>query len=101
MKVNHIPALLLLLLLPVFDSGYCVQDPFIKMKLGGVRDYIGAQNSLEIDALARFAVQEHNKKQVFSFVFFGFSALYSLISGFVSLPDFLSYFCSQSTHLLI
>ncbi|XP_022967919.1 cysteine proteinase inhibitor A-like [Cucurbita maxima] len=63
MKVNHIAAVLLVLLLPVFDSGYCVEDPFIKMKLGGVRDYIGAQNSLEIDALARFAVQEHNKKE--------------------------------------
>ncbi|KAG6604297.1 hypothetical protein SDJN03_04906, partial [Cucurbita argyrosperma subsp. sororia] len=63
MKVNHIAAVLLLLLLPLFDSGYCVEDPFIKMKLGGVRDYIGAQNSLEIDALARFAVQEHNKKE--------------------------------------
>ena len=33
--------------------------------LGGNRDVTGSQNSVEIDALARFAVEEHNKKQVF------------------------------------
>ncbi|CAL0302539.1 unnamed protein product [Lupinus luteus] len=31
--------------------------------LGGPREIAGNQNSLEIDALARFAVDEHNKKQ--------------------------------------
>jgi hypothetical protein len=31
--------------------------------LGGVRDSPGSENSVEIDALARFAVDEHNKKQ--------------------------------------
>ncbi|XP_012574834.1 cysteine proteinase inhibitor-like [Cicer arietinum] len=31
--------------------------------LGGVRDVPGNQNSLEIDSLARYAVEEHNKKQ--------------------------------------
>jgi hypothetical protein len=31
--------------------------------LGGLRDSQGSQNSLEIDSLARFAVDEHNKKQ--------------------------------------
>ncbi|KAL5143263.1 Cysteine proteinase inhibitor [Glycine soja] len=31
--------------------------------LGGNRDVAGSQNSLEIDGLARFAVEEHNKKQ--------------------------------------
>ncbi|KHN35444.1 Cysteine proteinase inhibitor [Glycine soja] len=31
--------------------------------LGGNRDVTGSQNSVEIDALARFAVEEHNKKQ--------------------------------------
>ncbi|XP_061365047.1 cysteine proteinase inhibitor-like [Gastrolobium bilobum] len=30
--------------------------------LGGARDVAGSQNSLEIDNLARFAVEEHNKK---------------------------------------
>jgi len=33
--------------------------------LGGNRDVAGSQNSVEIDSLARFAVEEHNKKQVF------------------------------------
>ncbi|KAG7950688.1 hypothetical protein I3843_13G128300 [Carya illinoinensis] len=32
--------------------------------LGGIRDVdLGEENSLEIDSLARFAVNEHNKKQ--------------------------------------
>nr|APR64354.1 hypothetical protein [Populus tomentosa] len=33
------------------------------MKLGGVHDCKGSQNSGEIDSLARFAVQEHNTKE--------------------------------------
>ncbi|KAL7612232.1 cysteine proteinase inhibitor A [Lactuca sativa] len=31
--------------------------------LGGIRESKGAENSLEIDNLAKFAVDEHNKKQ--------------------------------------
>ncbi|XP_057484679.1 cysteine proteinase inhibitor-like [Actinidia eriantha] len=31
--------------------------------LGGIRDMEGGENSLEIDSLARFAVEEHNKKE--------------------------------------
>ncbi|CAM8995868.1 unnamed protein product [Rhodiola kirilowii] len=31
--------------------------------LGGVSDYIGGENSVEIESLARFAVQEHNKNE--------------------------------------
>lgn len=31
--------------------------------LGGIRESQGTQNSLEIDNLARFAVDEHNKKE--------------------------------------
>ncbi|OVA11786.1 Proteinase inhibitor I25 [Macleaya cordata] len=31
--------------------------------LGGIRDSEGSQNSLEIESLAKFAVEEHNKKQ--------------------------------------
>uniref|UniRef100_A0A2P2J918 Cysteine proteinase inhibitor n=1 Tax=Rhizophora mucronata TaxID=61149 RepID=A0A2P2J918_RHIMU len=31
--------------------------------LGGVRDVEGSANSIEIDSLARFAVDEHNKKE--------------------------------------
>ncbi|EFH56155.1 FL3-27 [Arabidopsis lyrata subsp. lyrata] len=33
------------------------------MKLGGVHDLRGNQNSGEIESLARFAIQEHNKQQ--------------------------------------
>jgi len=33
--------------------------------VGGVRDSQGSQNSLETESLARFAVDEHNKKQVY------------------------------------
>ncbi|XP_062172228.1 cysteine proteinase inhibitor-like [Alnus glutinosa] len=32
-------------------------------KVGGVTEVGGSQNSVEIDGLARFAVDEHNKKQ--------------------------------------
>ncbi|KAH7678939.1 Cystatin protein [Dioscorea alata] len=31
--------------------------------LGGIKDLPGNENSAQIDDLARFAVQEHNKKQ--------------------------------------
>lgn len=33
--------------------------------LGGVQESQGTQNSAEIDSLAQFAVEEHNKKEVF------------------------------------
>ncbi|KAK4281994.1 hypothetical protein QN277_013426 [Acacia crassicarpa] len=33
------------------------------MKLGGVYDILGTHNSVEIDSLALFAVEEHNKKE--------------------------------------
>lgn len=36
--------------------------------LGGIRDVEGSQNSVEIENLARFAVQEHNKKEVFIYL---------------------------------
>ncbi|KAJ6426032.1 hypothetical protein OIU84_026586 [Salix udensis] len=45
------------------ELGLCTQDNILKMKLGGVHDCKGFQNSAEIDSLARFAVQEHNKKE--------------------------------------
>lgn len=38
--------------------------------LGGIREAGGSENSLEINDLARFAVDEHNKKQVFFSFFF-------------------------------
>ncbi|RDY11059.1 Cysteine proteinase inhibitor 12, partial [Mucuna pruriens] len=46
------------------SSGDCSQFHHAPMAtLGGLRDSQGSQNSVEIDALARFAVDEHNKKQ--------------------------------------
>nr|WFP52521.1 cystatin [Aristotelia chilensis] len=44
------------------ELGRCNED-LIKMKLGGVHDCKGTQNSAEIESLARFAVQEHNNKE--------------------------------------
>lgn len=34
--------------------------------LGGIQEFRGAQNSAEVEDLARFAVQEHNNKEVLS-----------------------------------
>uniref|UniRef100_A0A5B7BCL9 Cysteine proteinase inhibitor n=1 Tax=Davidia involucrata TaxID=16924 RepID=A0A5B7BCL9_DAVIN len=31
--------------------------------IGGIREVEGSQNSVEVDVLARFAVDEHNKKE--------------------------------------
>ncbi|XP_028766780.1 cysteine proteinase inhibitor A [Neltuma alba] len=43
---------------------YCTRgDEFIGMKLGGVHNIEGTHNSAEIDSLARFAIEEHNKKE--------------------------------------
>uniref|UniRef100_A0A2P2J5L5 Cysteine proteinase inhibitor n=1 Tax=Rhizophora mucronata TaxID=61149 RepID=A0A2P2J5L5_RHIMU len=42
-------------------SGFCGLDGMAT--LGGVRESPAAQNSAEIDVLARFAVDEHNKKE--------------------------------------
>lgn len=38
-------------------------------KLGGISDVEGNANSLQLENLARFAVDEHNKKEVFFFLF--------------------------------
>lgn len=48
----------------------CEEKGFIKMKesgsvLGGSHGYRGDQNNGEIESIGRFAVQEHNKKEVF------------------------------------
>ena len=48
------------------ELGLCREGNFIQMRPGGVYDYGGNQNSAEIEGLARFAVQEHNKKEVLS-----------------------------------
>uniref|UniRef100_A0A2N9EH69 Cysteine proteinase inhibitor n=1 Tax=Fagus sylvatica TaxID=28930 RepID=A0A2N9EH69_FAGSY len=56
---------LVVVLCGVFELAHCFEenDAVIKMKPGGVHDCKGSQNSAEIDGLARFAVQEHNKKE--------------------------------------
>jgi hypothetical protein len=43
--------------------------------VGGVSEIKGNQNSLEIDGLARYAVDEHNKKEVFLIFYFFFYVL--------------------------
>ncbi|XP_038719057.1 cysteine proteinase inhibitor 6-like isoform X2 [Tripterygium wilfordii] len=53
----------LVLLCGVCELGFCREDKFIRMKPGGVHDCHGSQNSAEIESLARFAVQEFNKKE--------------------------------------
>ncbi|XP_054809963.1 cysteine proteinase inhibitor-like isoform X1 [Prosopis cineraria] len=54
----------LLILCGLSEFGYCTRgDKFIGMKLGGVHDIDGARNSVEIDNLARFAIEEHNKEE--------------------------------------
>lgn len=49
----------------------CIANSVIEMAtVGGIHDSDGSQNALEIENLARFAVDEHNKKQVLFFIFF-------------------------------
>lgn len=92
MKVNtntrfYFAALLslVLVLCAVSELGHCSgEEPVLKMKLGGVHDCKGSQNSAEIDNLARFAVQEHNNKEVCLSVFFPSISLSLLI--YFSLP---------------
>ncbi|KAJ4979702.1 hypothetical protein NE237_010482 [Protea cynaroides] len=63
-------SVLLLLSVVVFFSaccefGSCSDDNLIRMSTmpGGIREVSGFQNSVEVDELARFAVDEHNKKE--------------------------------------
>jgi hypothetical protein len=72
-------AALLSLVLVICELGHCSgEEPVIKMKLGGVHDCKGSQNSAEIDNLARFAVQEHNNKEV-CLLSLPFNFLFSLV----------------------
>ena len=70
-SVSVLPVLLVLVLLcSVCELGHCLErSSVLKMRLGGIHDCKGSQNSAEIDSLARFAVQEHNKKAVISLSF--------------------------------
>lgn len=79
---SHSSTLSLLLLLLFFSwiivlagnasAHFCAEqdDPLLMAStLGGVHDSQGASNSTDVDELARFAVEEHNKKEVNSFSF--------------------------------
>ncbi|OAY43354.1 cysteine proteinase inhibitor A [Manihot esculenta] len=68
MVMDRVSALLLSVL--VLGCGYCFdlghgrQLNLLRMRIpGDPSDCKGFQNSVEIESLARFAVQEHNKKQ--------------------------------------
>ena len=104
-SVSVLPVLLVLVLLcSVCELGHCLErSSVLKMRLGGIHDCKGSQNSTKIDSLARFAVQEHNKKAVISLSFilllFFFSFMLSVLMG-VYLSGFLyfwflflSFFC--------
>lgn len=57
-----------------YELGLCMQqqhNDVVTMKLGGGE---ATPNNAEIDSLARFAVQEHNHKEVFFHSFFLFYA---------------------------
>lgn len=55
----------IVLLFACFQLGFCRDDPFIKVEtLGGSCDYKGSENDFEIESLGRFAVEEHNRKEV-------------------------------------
>ena len=61
-----------------FHLGVCREDNIIRMPrsmnlVGGVRDCGGICNNAEIEGIARFAVQEHNKNQVFSLLYYLFN----------------------------
>ncbi|KAL8235709.1 hypothetical protein R6Q59_016790 [Mikania micrantha] len=60
-----------LLVLAFCGLGFCRLERSL-MYLGGIRD-IGkaAQNSVQLESLARFAVEEHNRKEQTSFLKFG------------------------------
>lgn len=52
-------------------GGFCIdQDLNTMATLGGLKDSSqNTSNSLELDSLARFAVDEHNKKEVLTLLF--------------------------------
>lgn len=45
------------------EVGLCREGQIIRMKPGGVHNCKGNQNSAQIEGLARFAVEEHNKNE--------------------------------------
>lgn len=70
--IGSVTLMLLVVLSAFCDLGFCKDDGLIRMKpvvVGGVRDVAGMQNSAEIESIGRFAVDEHNKKEVVLEVF--------------------------------
>lgn len=90
-------ALVLLVVLSAFcDLGFCKDDGLIRMKpvvVGGVRDVEGMRNSAEIESVGRFAVDEHNKKEVFLEVFLNFLHFFFFFVSFL-IRIFVSLVCS-------
>jgi hypothetical protein len=65
--------------------------------LGGARDVPESQNSLEIDGLARFAVEEHNKKQVSFFLSFPTNSYVFIVMSICLMSE---YFFSHNSNLI-
>lgn len=71
-KIISVSLVLTLVFACYCESGFCRDIQLIKMMnknktlLGGLKPV--SQNSNEIDSIARFAVLEHNKKQVISYL---------------------------------
>lgn len=69
-KITSVSLVLVIVFAYYCESGFCRDIQLIKMMnknkalLGGLKPV--SQNSAEIDSIARFAVLEHNKKQVLS-----------------------------------
>uniref|UniRef100_A0A7N1A6S8 Cysteine proteinase inhibitor n=1 Tax=Kalanchoe fedtschenkoi TaxID=63787 RepID=A0A7N1A6S8_KALFE len=69
-KLSIVVILAALVICGFGELGVCIRDVgSIRMAtrrgpvLGGISDLKGGENSVEIESLARFAVQEHNKNQ--------------------------------------
>lgn len=64
-SLNTLSLLLFLIISATANSEFCDDKMAL---LGGVQESRGAENSNEIESLARFAIEEHNKKEVFFFL---------------------------------
>ncbi|KAH9621975.1 hypothetical protein KSS87_010213 [Heliosperma pusillum] len=66
-KISHLVGLIILLISylnqQVIGSGYCSEPSSTMATLGGLRESQGTPNDVEIDSLARFAVDQHNKNE--------------------------------------
>lgn len=74
MKLNRSCAVIIsfsVLFCAVSELGFCREEEegIIRMRLGGIHGSKGNQNSGIIESLARFAVEEHNKKEVLLLAF--------------------------------